>query len=222
MLHSQSDKLKFSLLADSAILCASTGPLDPVCQARFWALARVAGQWPEVEEAVPGMNNLMIVLQRGEFDVLELAQRLEREWTHVEPLNSATKVIEVPVVYGGERGQDLPFVADHAGLSIEETVAIHCNADYTVYFLGAHAGFGYLGGMDPRLETPRLERPRLSVAAGSVAIGGVQTAVIAQAGPSGWQLIGAAEVDFFDPFRETPALLSPGDMLKFRCARIER
>jgi 5-oxoprolinase (ATP-hydrolysing) subunit B len=213
--------LKVSLLADSAILCESTGPLDPVCQARFWALAQVAGQWHEVEEVVPGMNNLMVVMKRGDFDIEQTAQRLVREWPHVAPLSAAAKVIDVPVVYGGERGQDLPYVAEHAGLSLEETVSIHAGAEYTVYFLGAHAGFGYLGGMDTRLETPRLEKPRLSVPAGTVAIGGAQTGVIALTGPSGWRLIGAAEVDFFDPVRESPALLNPGDTLRFRCARIE-
>ncbi|WP_234775602.1 5-oxoprolinase subunit PxpB [Paraburkholderia tropica] len=213
--------LKVSLLADSAILCESTGPLDPVCQARFWALAQVAGQWHEVEEVVPGMNNLMVVMKRGDFDIEQTAQRLAQEWPHVAPLSAAAKVIDVPVVYGGERGQDLPYVAEHAGLSLEETVSMHAGAEYTVYFLGAHAGFGYLGGMDTRLETPRLEKPRLSVPAGTVAIGGAQTGVIALTGPSGWRLIGAAEVDFFDPVRESPALLNPGDTLRFRCARIE-
>lgn len=215
------DALKVSLLADSAILCESTGPLDPVCQARFWALAQVAAQWPEIEEVVPGMNNLMVVMKQGDFDIEHTAQRLAQEWPHVAPLSAATRVLEVPVVYGGERGQDLRYVAKHAGLSLEETVSIHAGAQYTVYFLGAHAGFGYLGGMDARLETPRLEKPRLSVPAGTVAIGGVQTGVIALMGPSGWRLIGAAEVDFFDPFRDSPALLNPGDTLRFRCARIE-
>jgi 5-oxoprolinase (ATP-hydrolysing) subunit B len=214
--------LKVSLLADSAILCESMGPLDPVCQAKFWALAQVVGKWFEVEEVVPGMNNLMVVIKRGgDFDIQHIAQALVQEWPHVAPLSAATRVIEVPVVYGGERGQDLPDVAQRAGLSIEETVSIHAGARYTVYFLGAHAGFGYLGGMDVRLETPRLEKPRLSVPAGTVAIGGVQTGVIALTGPSGWRLIGAAEVDFFDPFRDSPALLHPGDTLHFRCARIE-
>lgn len=223
MLPSRSDQsgdLKISLLADSAILCESTGPLDPVCQAKVWALAQVAGQWAEVEEVVPGMNNLMVVMKR-DFDIAQTAQKLAREWPHVAPLSAATKVIEVPVIYGGERGQDLPYVAEHAGLSLEEAVSIHAGAQYTVYFLGAHAGFGYLGGMDARLETPRLQKPRLSVPAGTVAVGGVQTGVIALTGPSGWRLIGAAEVDFFDPFRASPALLNPGDRVKFRCTRIE-
>lgn len=214
--------LKISLLAGTAILCESRGPLDDVCQAKFWALSKVLRDWPEVDEVVPGMNNLMVVLNTGVASTPELTEKLLREWRHVGPLSAEGKVIEVPVIYGGERGLDLAFVAEHTKLSIEEVVSIHSAARYTVYFLGAHAGFGYLGGMDARLETPRMEKPRLSVPAGSVAIGGVQTGVIALAGPSGWRLIGAAEQKFFDPTRESPALLSPGDTLVFRCERIEK
>lgn len=222
VLRATSAELKVSMLAASAILCESTGPLDVVCQAKFWALATIVTAWPEVDECTPGMNNLLLVLKPGIRNIRQLMGDLVHEWRHVEPLSSKGKEIEVPVVYGGERGVDLHSVASHAGLSVEEVVSIHSSSRYTVYFLGAHAGFGYLGGLDQRLTTPRLDKPRLSVPAGTVAIGGVQTAVIAQPGPSGWNLIGHAEVDFFDPKKEPPALLSPGDTLFFRCERIEK
>jgi 5-oxoprolinase (ATP-hydrolysing) subunit B len=214
--------LKVSFLAGTAILCEIRGPLDVVCQAKFWTLSKVVRSWPEVDEVVPGMNNLMVVLNTGGIGISDVAERLLHEWRHVEPLSTEGKVIEVPVVYGGERGVDLAYVAEHTGLSVEEVVSIHCAARYTVYCLGAHAGFGYLGGMDARLETPRMEKPRLRVPAGSVAIGGVQTGVVALTGPSGWRLIGAAAQKFFDPTKESPALLSPGDTLVFRCERIDQ
>ncbi|WP_375509181.1 allophanate hydrolase subunit 1 [uncultured Caballeronia sp.] len=92
---------------------------------------------------------------------------------------------------------------------------------YRVYFLGAHAGFGYLGGLDPRLHVPRLEQPRVSVPAGSVAIGGVQTGVIAQTSPSGWNLIGSTDVTFFNVGATPPALLAPGDRVRFHVSRVE-
>lgn len=222
MSGAMSVELKVSFLAGSAIICESRGPLDVVRQAKFWALSRVVRDWPEVEEVVPGMNSLMVVLKPDVASVPDVAAMLLREWRHVEPHNAEGKVIEVPVIYGGERGLDLAFVAKHTKLSVEEVVSIHAAARYNVYCLGAHAGFGYLGGMDSRLETPRMDKPRLSVPAGSVAIGGVQTGVIALTGPSGWRLIGAAEQKFFDPTRESPALLSPGDTLVFRCERIEK
>jgi inhibitor of KinA len=33
--------------------------------------------------------------------------------------------------------------------------------------------------------------------------------------PSGWNLIGMTHLDLFDPQRDTPSLLSPGDRVRF-------
>ncbi|WOD17007.1 5-oxoprolinase subunit PxpB [Paraburkholderia kirstenboschensis] len=218
----ESTELKVSCLGSSAVLCESLGPLDITCQARFWALAQVVSRWPEVAEVVPGMNNLMVVLTQGEAEPLGVVEKVRREWPHVAPAHAKGKVVEVPVVYGGDGGPDLEFVASHTGIDVETVIKLHTQPDYTVYFLGAHPGFGYLGGLDSKLHTPRLDKPRLSVPAGSVAIGGVQTGVIALTSPSGWRLIGHAEQDFFDPYREPPALLTPGDTVRFQCIRAER
>ncbi len=219
-------KLKLSYLGEAAILCESVGTLDAGApdlglQTQFWALAEVVSQWPAVDEVVPGMNNLMVVLRPGISEPWALLEDIRKEWPHVAPATLIGRVIDVPVTYGGQHGPDLQFVASRAGLTLEDAAALHCQPDYTVYFLGAHAGFGYLGGLDARLHTPRLDKPRMSVPAGSVAIGGVQTGVIALTSPSGWRLIGRAEESFFDPLKEPPALLSPGDTVKFRINRVE-
>jgi KipI family sensor histidine kinase inhibitor len=84
-----------------------------------------------------------------------------------------------------------------------------------VYFLGFLPGFAYLGGMDERLATPRRKEPRLVVPAGSVAIGGEQTGIYPSASPGGWQLIGRTSMKMFDPNRDPPSLLLPGDMVRF-------
>ncbi len=214
-------ELKLSYLGGAAILCESVGPLDLTLQAQFWALAEVLAAWPTVDEVVPGMNNLMVVLAPDVCAPWDVLEAIEKEWPHVSPASVKGRTVDVPVNYGGEFGPDLAFVAKRANVSLEDAAALHSEVDYTVYFLGAHAGFGYLGGLDPRLHTPRLEQPRMKVPAGSVAIGGVQTGIIALTSPSGWRLIGQAEQAFFDPQRTPPALLSPGDTLRFRINRVE-
>jgi allophanate hydrolase subunit 1 len=60
----------------------------------------------------------------------------------------------------------------------------------------------------------------VSLPGGSVSIGGVQTGVSASAGPSGWNTIGGTAMTFFDPSRDKPAVLAPGDMIRFRVERI--
>ena len=97
----------------------------------------------------------------------------------------------------------------------EEVVRLHQSGEYTVFFLGFQPGFAYLGGMDRRLATARRKEPRLAVPAGSLAIGGEQTGIYPSASPGGWQLIGRTSVALFDPARDPPSLLLPGDSVRF-------
>ena len=97
----------------------------------------------------------------------------------------------------------------------DEIVAIHSAPLYTVYAVGSHAGYCYLGGLDARLFVPRKAVPLLSIPAGSLSIAGSQTGVSASAGPSGWHTIGSADIAFFDPMRDPPSLLRPGDSIRF-------
>jgi allophanate hydrolase subunit 1 len=53
------------------------------------------------------------------------------------------------------------------------------------------------------------------VAAGSVAIGGAYCGIYPSAGPGGWQIIGRTAAVLFDPARDVPALLLPGDRVRF-------
>ncbi len=93
---------------------------------------------------------------------------------------------------------------------------------YPVYALGSHPGYCYLGGMDRRIATPRRKVPVLSIPGGAVSIGGAQTGVSASEGPSGWNTIGSTAMCFFDPTQDPPALLRPGDTIRFRVEKVIR
>ncbi|HEX5960369.1 MAG TPA: 5-oxoprolinase subunit PxpB [Rhodanobacteraceae bacterium] len=122
-------------------------------------------------------------------------------------------IVEVPVCYDGP---DLDAVAAYAGLSRAEVIARHTAAAYTVAMLGFAPGFPYLLGLDPALHMPRREYPRTRVPAGSVAIGGAQTGIYPRELPGGWNLVGRTPLVLFDPLREPPCLLAPGDRVRFR------
>lgn len=123
--------------------------------------------------------------------------------------------IEIPVRYGGDHGPDLDAVAEHARLSREEVIAHHARAEYKVAMLGFAPGFPYLLGLDPALQMPRRANPRTRVPAGSVAIGGAQTGIYPRELPGGWHLIGRTPLVLFDPKRQPPCLLAPGDRVRF-------
>ena len=123
--------------------------------------------------------------------------------------------IAIPVCYGGTFGADLDAVARHAGLDIDDVIARHCAPEYTVAMLGFAPGFAYLLGLDERLQVPRRADPRTRVPAGSVAIGGAQTGMYPRELPGGWNLIGRTPRVLFDASRERPALLAPGDRVRF-------
>lgn len=128
----------------------------------------------------------------------------------------STSVVEIPVCYGREYGPDLQAVAEHAGLATAEVAARHAAAEYTVAMIGFAPGFPYLLGLDPMLRMPRRAEPRTRVPAGSVAIGGAQAGIYPRELPGGWQLIGRTPRVLFDPQRQSPCLLAPGDSVRFR------
>jgi KipI family sensor histidine kinase inhibitor len=133
--------------------------------------------------------------------------------------NSASRVT-LPVYYSSESGPDLQLVADSAGLSQQEVIAIHQQTEYLVYAIGFAPGFAYLGEVDPRIATPRLATPRLAtprqqVPRGAVAIADRQTAVYPAQSPGGWNLIGLCPTLMFDP-KSTPSMpIKVGDQVRF-------
>jgi allophanate hydrolase subunit 1 len=48
-----------------------------------------------------------------------------------------------------------------------------------------------------------------------VAIAAEQAGIYPQASPGGWHLLGRTDAVLFDPDREPPALLAPGDRVRF-------
>ena len=212
----------FSLLGTTAALFTPEGAFELATQRRILALAAEAQHWPDIAEAVPGVTNLMLVFSRPPADPAALAARLAETWERVQPTAFAGRAVELPVVYGGPGGPHLNEVAERTGLGIDEVIAIHTAPVYTVYAIGSHPGYCYLGGLDARLFLPRRDIPLLSIPKGSLSVAGMQTGVAASAGPSGWHTIGLVDTEFFDPARTPPSLLQPGDTIRFRAERVIR
>lgn len=209
-----------SLIGSRAVLFHAECPFDLAHQQRFWAMADAAADWDGVREAVPGMTNLTLLLEDVPHDLDRLSVLLDALWHSGVRKDVEGKLLQIDLSYGGAGGPHLADVAEMTGLSVDKVVDLHSAQDYTVYAVGSHAGYCYLGGLDPRLETPRRKVPLTRLPGGSLSVAGLQTGVSASAGPSGWNTIGSAEVRFFDPFREPASLLKPGDRIRFNPIKV--
>lgn len=221
-------------LADDAWLIELGDVIDDRINARAHALdsaiRAAAPKW--LRDVVPAFASVGVFFDVNAITAAEVRDWLLRLWKSLPDrswTNDATGVvIEIPVLYGGDAGPDLASAA--AELDLEEATLArrHAAATYRVAMIGFAPGFPYLSGLDPALALPRLATPRTAVPAGSVAIGGAQTGIYPRESPGGWRLLGRTPVRLFDPTRQPPALLAPGDRVRFRAidadtfARLER
>lgn len=207
-----------SMIGSRAVLFQAPCPFDLAHQQRFWAIADEAAQWDNVREAVPGMTNVTLLLDEVPKDPDSLARKLTVLWDSGIRKEVEGRLLPINIAYDGPHLSD---VAELTALSVDEVVRMHSAPEYTVYAVGSHAGYCYLGGLDPRLETPRRKVPLLRLPGGSLSVAGLQTGVSASMGPSGWNTIGSTDVDFFNPSRQPAALLGPGDRIRFNPVKVQ-
>lgn len=209
-------------LADDAWLLhfgADTPPIDDAINARVHrAAARMRDDAPAwLRDLVPAYASLAVFFDPDAIDALAVERWLDAQLAEnsIATDIGASRCIDIPVVYGGEFGEDLDGAAAELGLSAAALAERHAAATYTVAMIGFAPGFPYLSGLDPALALPRLATPRTRVPAGSVAIGGAQTGLYPRESPGGWRLIGRTPLRLFEPTRSSPSLLSPGDRVRF-------
>ena len=212
---------RISFIGTRAFLIEAPGAFDLPNQRRIWALSHALETLPDVAEIVPGMTNLLVILKETPDAPDAVIHDLQEEWRRARSVDLSGREIEIAVTYGGEHATDLPALCDLSGLCDRDVVRIHHEGIYRVFALGSAPGFGYLHGLDPRIHMPRKTVPSLHMARGCVTIGGMQTGVAVLTGPNGWNSIGFAELQMFDPLAVSPAVMAPGDTVRFRPERIE-
>ncbi|MBJ3776623.1 5-oxoprolinase subunit PxpB [Acuticoccus mangrovi] len=211
------DKARFLSAGDGGVVVEFGDTVDRTISARVMKTAEMIrdAALDGVTELVPTFRSLFV-----HYDPTITSASTITDIIAAMPLDdveaSAMRhVWRIPVLYGGEGGPDLADVAATAGMSEADAVALHAGSVYNVYMLGFLPGFGYLGDTPEPLRLPRLETPRVRVPAGSVALTGQMTAVYPLESPGGWRLLGKTPVRFFDIAAERPALLAPGDGVRF-------
>lgn len=204
---------------DRALVVRRKGGSDEEAaeEVRGLSAALAARRPAGVEEAVPGCRSLVVYynpLRLPWPDLLDEVRQCIRVARSLPP--PPGRVVEVPVLYGGEWGPDLAEVGRLAGLGAEEVAAMHSGGVYRVHFLGFVPGFAYMGPVPERLRVGRLASPRPAVPAGSVGIAGPLTGIYPVESPGGWRIIGRTPISVYDPHGAPRALLQAGDRVRFR------
>lgn len=199
---------------DTALVLSVSAALAD--QQRLWRVQRLLQQRFPTWWMVLGVGNLTVRFDPMALDAVLIEGALQSAWADsrdAEPVIGRQH--DIAVRYGGEAGPDLDYVAEYSGLSAAAVIDLHASQRYVVYCIGFLPGFPYLGGLDERLIVPRRAKPRQKVRAGSVGIGGAQTGIYPCVSPGGWHLIGRTTARLFDVSQMPPALLAPGDTLRF-------
>ena len=164
----------------------------------------------------PGYTSMLFTLDKM-ANIEDTIQAVENSLDMVQNSEPPeAKLVEVPVLYGGNYGKDIQRVVQFSRLSEDEIIQRHQSGNYLVYFLGFSPGFPYIGGMDQNLKTPRLQTPRKRVPQGSVAIAGGQTGIYLFPSPGGWNLIGRTPLKIFNISNPQNSLIQMGDKVQFK------
>jgi KipI family sensor histidine kinase inhibitor len=220
-------------LGDSALLIRLGDGIDIATNRSALALAATlrAAVLPGIRDIVPAYASVCVrydiavfASAAGRIATSAGAERVREIAARFLQANSAgteaaaeddTPVLEIPVRYGGEFGPDLgrrckrrPASMNRPSSSAMQTaiIASPCSASCP----------DSVPSWPRRITADAKARsPRTRVPAGSVAIGGAQTGIYPRELPGGWQLIGRTPLVLFDPTREQPALLQPGQRVRF-------
>jgi TIGR00370 family protein len=213
------EKIKYLVSGDCTVCVEFGNEISPEINRRIRAF-KIALEKEAIDgvvETIPTYRSLSVVYRPEVIRFGELTKKFDAVLETMDSIQiPPPSVIEIPVLYGGDMGPDLEFVAAHNHKTPEEVVRIHTSGEYLIYMLGFIAGFPYLGGMSREIAAPRLKSPRVKIEGGSVGIAGEQTGIYPVASPGGWQLIGRTPLKLYDAEREKPVLLEAGQYIKFR------
>ena len=199
--------------------------LPDLAEVMTWHAALTAQPLADQTSAIAAARTVLL-----EFATPRDAQRAVETLAGFSPAaagQSTPREVTIDVIYDGE---DLASTAEHLGISTEELINRHTSQAWMAAFGGFAPGFTYCVPTDAETSesaenfewsVPRRANPRTAVPAGAVGLAGEFSAVYPRQSPGGWQLIGHTKTPMWDPRAEHPALLNPGDIVRYRAVRAE-
>ena len=183
---------------------------------------RERGLLPAITECQPTMAELCVHYDPEHPEAASLYQTLRRLGKDVRPQSNSGESRRLPICFDSEYAPDIEAVAQAAQLTPERVQELMLDSALRVFTLGFLPGFAYMGSIPEALRLPRLATPRRQIPAGSLAIAESMVAVYPFASPGGWHIIGRCPELMFDPHRDPPSLLNPGDSVRLQAISKEQ
>lgn len=189
---------------------------DEVPAEKLHALALILRGRPDVEACIVAHSSLLL-LGRSADAVESLRESFELALEAAENLVDDVRqgsIIEIGVDFSEECAPDLADLAISAGLDRQAVIARLTSTTFRARYLGFLPGFAYLEGVPEEFAMPRRTVPRTKVPEGTFAIAGTVAGFYPEDSPGGWNLLGRTDVRFWNPRRDPPNAVTPGDELR--------
>jgi KipI family sensor histidine kinase inhibitor len=178
-------------------------------------------------ETVPAWCSILIHIDLDQTSPGQFSNTLDRFLDAVvetETVTLQSRLVTLPVLYGGEAGPDLEFVARANDLSVDEAVRRLSTGTHFVGMISFIPGQANCMWLEPELvlSAPKYSTPRTYTPEGTVGLGGSSVALYSVPSPGGFQMVGRMPVPVYSPhpvlpaFEKTPILLRAGDRLRLR------
>lgn len=212
------DRPYYRIMGDRSVIVELGGEINPEINRRVrqFAIALTEDPVEGLVEIVPTYRSLLIIYNPLKTNVVKLQHRVKDLQEKIDRIDiPEPKTMKIPVVYGGDYGPDLEWVAQYHKINPEEVIQLHTGTIYQVYMIGFTPGHPYMAELPEALITPRRETPRINVPRGSVAIAKNQTVIYPVESPGGLHILGRTPLELFNPLQIPPTLLEMGDWVRF-------
>ncbi len=127
------------------------------------------------------------------------------------------KLIEIPICCENNLKLDDDRLEKILKIKFDKILENFFNKEYFCYMTGFIAGMPFLGDINEKLRAKRLETPRVKVPKGSVGLTEQFCNIYTYESPGGWNIIGNTPLEIFNKNnQDDPALINPGDKVKFK------
>ena len=188
---------------------------------------------PVIVEMVPTWCSILVHVDPALISPTELSTSLHAFLADLPESGAVrleSRLVTLPVLYGGPAGPDIRLVAEANGVSTEEAVRRLAEGTHFVGMISFTPGQANCMWLEAELAltAPKYATPRTYTPEGTVGLGGSSVALYSVPSPGGFQMVGRMPVPVYSPypilpaFEGSPILLRVGDRLRLESVDVER